>query len=536
MPHPADDHQPQLEEIVAYLDGELSPEESADVEQRLASDEGYRQQLQSVERAWAALDDLPPVTVDDRFSRTTMELAVQIAAEVVQEQTTALPIIRRKRRLSTVMAAVAVAALGCLVCRLAWRNPNAELLVDLPVIDNVDMYSQFEDVGFLRSLRREFGGELDLLGGHAGDLGARIERFETVNSPPRREGWLRELDDRERTDLRTRLNRFQELPQSERERLRKLHENITFAPDADALQEAMLAFDQWLRGLSPAQQFELRRMPSAERARTVRELATRMRDDELFALSDDELRAFVRKIRSELDALMRFKAQAMLRNGGLQPGGRNAQRRPTNLGQVRAALAGQFAAEVGRPGEFQTAVIEALPERVSAPFEKLPPRDKVERVMTWMRQAEALRGAIPQQELERFFAEELDAATRAELLSLPPAEMQQAISRRYRGQPEWRFGNARSWSPRHEGDQRGPRGEGDFRGPDRRPPPIGFGPPRSLVPGDQRHDFRPEGDHRGPGPRPHGTEGSPPRPGGDLRLPPRPDDRPFPADSEPLPP
>ena len=58
MPPSSDDHLQHLEEIVAYLDGELSAEESARVEQRLASDESYRQQLQSIERAWLALDQL----------------------------------------------------------------------------------------------------------------------------------------------------------------------------------------------------------------------------------------------------------------------------------------------------------------------------------------------------------------------------------------------------------------------------------------------------------------------------------------------
>ena len=72
MPQDHDTHDQQLEEIVAYLDGELSSEESARVERRLASDEAYRQQLQGIDRAWHALDDLPMATVDDRFSRTTL--------------------------------------------------------------------------------------------------------------------------------------------------------------------------------------------------------------------------------------------------------------------------------------------------------------------------------------------------------------------------------------------------------------------------------------------------------------------------------
>ena len=39
----SDDSMQNLEQIVAYLDGELSAEESVEVERQLASDEHYRQ-------------------------------------------------------------------------------------------------------------------------------------------------------------------------------------------------------------------------------------------------------------------------------------------------------------------------------------------------------------------------------------------------------------------------------------------------------------------------------------------------------------
>src|SRR5215207_4761082 len=155
MPSPSNDNLQRLEEIVAYLDGELSPEESARVEQRMASDESYRRQLQSIERAWLALDQLPQEYVDDRFSRTTMEMAVKAAATEVQERTMALPVVQRRRWLSTVLAACAAAALGFLVFRLAWQGSDRVLLADLPVVDNVDVYTQFDSPVFIRSLQEE---------------------------------------------------------------------------------------------------------------------------------------------------------------------------------------------------------------------------------------------------------------------------------------------------------------------------------------------------------------------------------------------
>ena len=96
-PYPTE---PSLEEIVAYLDGELSEVENAQVERRLSTDEIYRRQMQGFDRVWSALDELPGVTAGDRFSKTTMEMVVVAAQEEVQQRTEVLPRLRRKRNVA----------------------------------------------------------------------------------------------------------------------------------------------------------------------------------------------------------------------------------------------------------------------------------------------------------------------------------------------------------------------------------------------------------------------------------------------------
>ena len=78
-PHPQPDT-PDTDELVAYLDGELSADECRRVERRLASDADYRRRLTELEQAWSALEALPPTMVDDDFARTTIEM-VAVAAE-----------------------------------------------------------------------------------------------------------------------------------------------------------------------------------------------------------------------------------------------------------------------------------------------------------------------------------------------------------------------------------------------------------------------------------------------------------------------
>jgi hypothetical protein len=499
MPDESNTNDAQLEEIVAYLDGALPAEDAARVEQRLGADEAYRRQLQSIERAWSALDELPQTTVDDKFSRTTMQLAVQAATDEWLERTTALPIVRRRRRLSTVLAAVTAAALGFLAFRLAWHDPNAPLLADLPVIDNVDVYSQIENVAFLRSLDKALGAELQQLGAESPDVTARLARFDAVRPAAQRDRWVRALPDDQRTNLLAKFNRFSELPPAEQDAMRRLHAELVAAPDAAQLQRTMLLYHEWLGGVPPAQQFELRTMPTPERVRTIGAWMERMREQTLLALSREELEAFRRAMRQPLEELKHSarelidgpdKRRQPSRVGGGGGGG------PPNVDQLRRALTIHFAAGVARPGKFQEAVIAALPERAREPFDSLSPRDKIDQFMTWMRQGEALGGEVSEAQLEEFFANELDAQTRAELLSLPPDEMEQALRRRYRRQPGPGFGGP--WGARddrHDHDGPGGPGPGGPRRDDRGPPPDrdhsrGFGPPRHE--GDRpRPDFGP---------------------------------------------
>lgn len=521
MPPSSDDSMQRLEEIVAYLDGELSAEESARVEQRLASDESYRQQLQSIERAWLALDQLPQEYVDDRFSRTTMELAVKAAATEVQERTMALPVVQRRRRLSSVLAACAAAALGFLVFRLAWQGPDRALLADLPVVDNVDVYAQFDSPTYIRSLQQELGDDLHELGCKPCQAPERMERLKVVSDAEGRDEWLNQLDDEERTNLRAKYNRFRQLPADEQNRLRKLHGQIAAEPDAEKLQQAMLVYSDWLGGLPPARQFELRTMqPPEERIRTIERWVDEMRDDAVLTLSDDELRRFVRKIRGPLEDLQRdAMREASKSNSGR---GRNAML----LNQIPNAMIRRVASGMSEPGEFQDAVLQALPERTHEAFKSLEPRQKVERIMTWLRQSETLQGEVSQEALERFFAEELDAETRAELLSLPPDEMEKALQRMYRFQPGRDHGKPWAWGKRDRDD--GPN-DHDGRGPRFHPggPDGPNGGPRGpMGPGGRRWEGAPghggpDGPHEGPPPfrEPSGGFGGGPRPEWERRGP-----------------
>jgi len=147
---PADD-----EQLVAYLDGELAPEESRRVEERLATDLAVRQKLQGLQRSWELLDELHPTPVDDVFTRTTMEMVTVAAVEEVSRVEAAAPRLRRRRWLVGIAGVVGAGIAGFAVGWLAWPDPDRPLLEDLPVIERLNEYRQIGDFRFLKKLAAE---------------------------------------------------------------------------------------------------------------------------------------------------------------------------------------------------------------------------------------------------------------------------------------------------------------------------------------------------------------------------------------------
>ncbi|MAT72963.1 MAG: hypothetical protein CMJ58_26065 [Planctomycetaceae bacterium] len=493
-PDTPDDAQRRLEEIVAYLDGELPPADNATVEQRLARDESFRQEMQRIERTWNALDELPKTTLDDRFSRTTMEMVVSEAAAEVEAKTMALPVVRRKRRWSTALAATAAALLGFLVVRIARDAPNRALLADLPVVANVDRYQQFQTVDFLRQLQRQSGAELRAATLSGEEVDKEAADLVALARTDDRRSWLTGLDDQQRLELSAQYDRFRALSPEQQQRMRDLHKEVISAEDDPTeLMATLIAYRRWLSQLPASEQFELRGMPVDERLQEIKRSLAWQAVNHDFTLSDKELRDFERAFRD-----------AMKQVGASRP-------------RVE-----QFFGRRSRPGNAPLpadvigAVMQskaALPERTQEAFENLAtPAEKIAQMRIWIRQARALQNDVSRQELEEYFAsDELDEQLRAELLTLPAEQFESRLRQLYlQGQPRWDGPRGDwSWVFPDGGRRDGPPRDG-------RPPregERGFGPPPGEFDGRP-----PEPDfgrgRRGPGPRGPRPESGPP-PNGD---------------------
>jgi anti-sigma factor RsiW len=142
------------EELTSYLDGELAADQVRKVEDRLARDAAYRAELQRLQRAWDLLDRLPRASLPESFSKSTLEMVALAACDEALEVAQRLPERQRRHRTWGLVGAAAAAVIGFAIGRSWWSDPNAQLLEDLPVLKNYDLYYQVDNIEFLKLLDR----------------------------------------------------------------------------------------------------------------------------------------------------------------------------------------------------------------------------------------------------------------------------------------------------------------------------------------------------------------------------------------------
>ena len=110
-----------------------------------------RRRLNQLASSWDLLDQLPRSTVDDLFTRTTVEMVALAAEDEVVQAQAANPARRRRRWLETGIAVVAAGIVGFVIMAITAPDENAALLRDLSVAKNLELY---RDVGNLELLKQ----------------------------------------------------------------------------------------------------------------------------------------------------------------------------------------------------------------------------------------------------------------------------------------------------------------------------------------------------------------------------------------------
>jgi anti-sigma factor RsiW len=163
MDHEAPLTSEQRENLVAYLDGELDDAGVAEVEKLLATNPEARHAARMLSESFDMLDLLPRERASDTF--TTRTLATVRVSDLQPATGFRSRQMRRKLALSGFAVGLACSAIAGFLITNRWLETESDLLVeDLPVIQNLDMYSDASSVELLRALERDgmFNEPLDL--------------------------------------------------------------------------------------------------------------------------------------------------------------------------------------------------------------------------------------------------------------------------------------------------------------------------------------------------------------------------------------
>jgi anti-sigma-K factor RskA len=487
---------PAADEIVAYLDGELAPNDCRRVENRLATDEEYRQQLHDLDRAWEALDALPSPTVDDGFARTTIELACVAAQDDLSAHTAAAQKTKRLRLRRWMVAGAAAVLVGFLAGRALVPNRNEKLLNDLPAIEQLSVLPYVEDVEFLRKLVAIVPPEQLIKDEQSFDR--NLKDLEHANNPSlesRRE-WIQSLPPEQKAELADHQRAFDDLTlPDEQERMRELMAEIQQAPDAPALNRMLIAYGNWLSRHPAAQQEQLREklqdLSSNDQADVVRNEIQGEQKRSWRHLSAEENKA----LRDEIFRIADENEAAFMQKIAKRPWGARMQ----NLTQdpVTRALAILWFLDDKTYNQAIDRLIKTLSPETRAHWKNLPPAQGGFRkplLAEWVR--EAMHPKLDPADLEKFFASgELSHARQQELLDKPRSEMEAELKREYLdlelGIDKNRF--------REFGMPRNLQGLPGPLGPER---PFGQGARREQRPDGGPNDQRPPNRQRRPSDRP----------------------------------
>jgi len=287
----------QRDNLVAYLDGELEEAETQYIDQVLAKSEVARHEVEALARTWELLDLLPKPNATEGFTdRTITTLKVSEMAVPLTEQAWFAYV--RKGAIAAVWVAVLslCGAGGYLLATRAVPNPQAQLMTDLPLIRNLDVYLEIEDLDFVRELQRSnlfartTAPDADAVAADAverslaksptaTDRAGLAKRYEQIAAMPQA--------DRDRVQRNWEL--FRQMTPERQAYFRDLHQQLTEQPES--LRTMLQTYAAWLPTLSPGDRDDLRQAGSAaQRLALVRELKDEQdanRESQVFDLNLD---------------------------------------------------------------------------------------------------------------------------------------------------------------------------------------------------------------------------------------------------------
>jgi len=153
---PEEANDPQLTELVAYLDGELGEEESSRLERQLAENPPLRGYAESLDRTWRLLETLGEATASGEFTQKTLASLAVISNEEFSAQSSSSDRNAgwiRGIPLTRILLWTLVGFVGTSVGLLLGRSSQAPKAVseDVQLLRQLDLLLQFPRLHAARS-------------------------------------------------------------------------------------------------------------------------------------------------------------------------------------------------------------------------------------------------------------------------------------------------------------------------------------------------------------------------------------------------
>ncbi|MBD3674327.1 MAG: hypothetical protein HUJ26_12450 [Planctomycetaceae bacterium] len=151
----------QREDLVAYLDGELESEKTQAIDRALGESPVARHEVEMLTRTWEMLDLLPQEKAPETFTQTTMQtIRLEESSGTKLDVQRFAPQVRLALMAVVWLLCVSLSSwLGFTIANQWVVNPTDQLVDDLPVIQNLELYQSLEiddgdGIDFLKELER----------------------------------------------------------------------------------------------------------------------------------------------------------------------------------------------------------------------------------------------------------------------------------------------------------------------------------------------------------------------------------------------
>lgn len=226
------------EQLTAYLDGELSSDESKELEQKLTHDESLRMRLAELRKSFELLDELPETPYDQRFTQSTIEHVVRdmrgVPSTDVQPAVPPKPMPwfkRNSRFLAGLLSAATIAMVAALYMRSTESNHQ---LKELGIVSNLSGWRDVNDIDIAIELSKETF-VVECLKEHLADL--------FVETPPddlsERVDWVTSMSTDQQNNLKSDRDAYLRMNAESRIRFETIQKKIEERPDSRQVQDTI---------------------------------------------------------------------------------------------------------------------------------------------------------------------------------------------------------------------------------------------------------------------------------------------------------